>query len=205
MPFNNFLFSIIATCVLVLQRIVLLILYPYKTMRKIGLERDYGQIMVIALFIYGYLLAVNRVREYSYEPGILFLLTIFHYIASVLFFQFITSIFCQNKTVDIKPFLFTLAYAIIPTLIWLGVNSILYYILPPPRTFSMLGKAFSILYISFSIAMLVWKVILQYLAIRFASRMPFYKIMYSLLLYIVIVGPYFFWMYVMKFFRMPII
>ena len=205
MLFKETVFSIAATILLVTQRIFLLIMYPYKTMRKISLENDYIQIIVIFIIVYIYLHVANTLREYTYEPLILFILTIYHYVATVIFFHFITSIFCQNKTVRVTPFLFTLAYAMIPAIMWLAVNSTLFYLMPPPRTFSLLGKTFSIIYISFSIAMLCWKLILQYLALRFASKMPFYKIVYSLLLYLVIVGPYFFWMYVMKFFRMPII
>ncbi len=205
MRFNTLLASIMASTIVVIQRIFLLIMYPYKTMRRISLDAEYSSIIIIFFLVYVYLHFANILRQYSYEPGILFILTIFHYGATVLFFQFITSIFCQDRHISIKPFLFTLAYAMIPTLIWLGVNSSLYFILPPPRTLSVLGKAFSILYVSFSIAMLVWKIILEYLAVRFASKMPFYKIIYSLILYLAVLGPYFFWMYAMKFFRMPII
>ncbi len=110
------------------------------------MEEEYSSVFIIFFFIYVYFHFANILRQYSYEPGILFILTIFHYGASVLFFHFITSIFCQNRDISIKPFLFTLAYAMIPTLIWLGVNSSLYFILPPPRTLSVLGKAFSKVY-----------------------------------------------------------
>lgn len=205
MRFNTLISQVIVGLILFLQRIFLLIMYPYKTMRKISFETQYLQIFIVFAGVYVYLHFANLLREYSYEPGILFILTLFHYGASVFFFHFIASVFNRDKHLSVKPFLFTLAYAMIPTLLWLSVNSALYLVLPPPRTLSMLGKAFSIFYVTFSIAMLVWKIILEYLAIRFASKMPFYQIMYSLLLYLVVLGPYFFWMYVMKFFRMPII
>lgn len=204
MHFKTIVAHVIVSLLIVFQRIFLLIMYPYKTMRKISNEHDHTQILLLFGAVYVYLHYANVLREYHYEPGVLFILTIFHYLASVLFFHYLASIF-NKKNVDIKPYLFTLAYAMIPTLMWLGVNSALYFVLPPPRTISMLGKAFSIAYVSFSIAMLAWKIILEYLAVRFASKMPFYQIMYSILLYLAVLGPYFFWMYVMKFFRMPII
>ncbi len=204
MLFKTYVARVIIAILTVLQRVILLILYPYKTMRKISYESDYFQIVIIFGGVYIYLHYANILREYHYEPGILFLLTLFHFVASVFFFHLIASVF-GNKNIAVKPFIFTLAYAMIPTILWLAINSSLYIMLPPPRTISLLGKAFSIIYISFSIAFFAWKIILEYLAVRFASKMPFYQIMYSLLLYLVVLGPYFFWMYAMNFFRMPII
>ncbi|CAN5219392.1 hypothetical protein BH09PAT2_BH09PAT2_03340 [soil metagenome] len=205
MDFNSVLSRCIVSIIVVLQRIFLLIMYPYKTMRKISFETDYFQIILLFGCVCVYFYFANILRQYHYEPIILFILTVFHYLGSVLFFHFIATIFSKDKQLSMKPFLFTLMYSMIPTLIWLGVNSSLYLILPPPRTFSLLGGAFSVVYISFSLAMLVWKVILEYLAIRFASKMPFYQVVYALILYFVMVGPYFFWMYAMNFFRIPII
>lgn len=205
MDFKGSLFSFVATVLIVIQRIVLLVLSPYKTMRRISAERDYSHIIVIFLFIFCYFFWANTLREYTYEPFVLFLLTIFHYIASVVFFYSLSRIFNMNTQTTLNPFLFTIAYTYIPTIIWFSVNSALFAVLPPPRTFSTLGTAFSIVFISFSVAVLLWKLMVEYLAVRFASHLPFYRIMYSFILYVAVVGPYFFWMYVMKFFRIPFI
>lgn len=205
MDFSSTISGFFASFIIVLQRVVLLILTPYKTMRKISAETDYLQIVIIFLIILSYFYWADALREYDYNPFILFMLTVFHYISTVYFFYFISSVFKMNTEKTLQPFLFTIAYTYIPTLIWFTANSTLFALLPPPRTFSTLGTAFSILFISFSIAVLLWKMMLEYLAVRHASGMPFYRVMYSLLLYIAVVGPYFFWMYVMKFFRVPFI
>lgn len=172
-------------------------------MRKISEETDYFQIGVIFLGILVYFSTANRFRPYDYEPGILFLLTIFHYGATVLFFYMAANIMQKEREFTFQSFLFTFAYALIPTIIWFGVTSWLYMLIPPPRTFSLLGKSFSILYIAFSIAILAWKIILEYLAIRFSTKFSFYSIVYSILFYLVAVIPYSLFMYSLRFFRIP--
>ena len=205
MDFKTVILSFFSSLIIVLQRIVLLILYPYKSMRRISRETDHLQIVIIFSFILVYFYFANELREYTYEPIILFILTVFHYIASVFFFYFIGTIFNKSHSIQLKPYLFTLAYTFIPTLVWFGTNSVLYAILPPPRNLTMLGTAFSVVYVSFCVAVFLWKLILEYLALRFSSEQPFYRIIYMLLLYIALVGPYFFMMYVMGFFRVPFI
>ncbi len=172
-------------------------------MRRIAEETDYMQIFVIFGIILVYFVSADKFREYNYEPGILFLLTFFHYAATVFFFYMAATIMQKGREFTFQSFLFTFAYALIPTIIWFTVTSWLYAIIPPPRTLSMLGKSFSIVYISFSIAILAWKMILQYLAIRFSTKFSFYSIVYSILIYLVIVIPYAIFMYSLRFFRIP--
>lgn len=203
MDFKLILSSLLASIFLVIQRIILLAISPYKTMRKISEETDYMQIVVIFSIIFIYFFSADRFRPYDYEPGILFLLTIFHYGATVLFFYMAANIMQKEREFTFQSFLFTFAYALIPTIIWFSVTSWLYMLLPPPRTFSLLGKSFSLVYITFSIALLAWKVILEYLAIRFSTKFSFYSIVYSILFYLVAVIPYSMFIYTMKFFRIP--
>jgi hypothetical protein len=203
MDFKEISISFLASFFLVIQRVFLLALSPYKTMRKISTETDYMQVFIIFLLVLAYFFSANTFRPYDYEPGILFLLTFFHYAATVIFFYMAAIVMKQERDFTFRSFLFTFAYALIPTIIWFAVNSWLYAILPPPRTFSLMGKSFSLVYISFSIAMLAWKVILEYLAIRFATKFSFYSIIYSILFYLVAVIPYSFFMYSLRFFRIP--
>lgn len=203
MDFRQIGISSLASLLLVLQRTLFLAISPYKTMRRIAEETDYMQIFVIFGIILVYFVSADKFREYNYEPGILFLLTFFHYAATVFFFYMAATIMQKGREFTFQSFLFTFAYALIPTIIWFTVTSWLYAIIPPPRTLSMLGKSFSIVYISFSIAILAWKMILQYLAIRFSTKFSFYSIVYSILIYLVIVIPYAIFMYSLRFFRIP--
>lgn len=195
--------SFLASLFLVIQRIIMLAISPYKTMRNISEETDYMQIFIIFSGIFIYFFSANTFRPYDYEPGILFLLTIFHYGATVLFFYMAASIMQKEREFTFQSFLFTFAYALIPTMIWFIINSWLYMIVPPPRTLSLMGKSFSLVFITFSITMLAWKVILEYLAIRFSTKFSFFSIVYSIIFYLVAVIPYSLFMYSLKFFRIP--
>lgn len=203
MDFSRIISSIGASIFMVFYRVFWLIISPYKTMRSISEEEDYTQIFIIFILIGIYFFLANRFREYDYEPGILWILTFFHFFVT-LFFFYTSAVFFQKKNaITFKSFIFTFAYALIPTLIWFSINSVLYAFLPPPRTLSLLGKGFSVFYICFSIAVLAWKVILEYLAIRFATKFSFYPILYAFILYLVIIIPYSLFLYSLRFFRIP--
>lgn len=195
--------SLFSSLFLVIQRSILLVFYPYKTLRKIAQENDYMQVGILLLSGGLYFFAANTVRPYPYHPGILFIVFLLHFSLTIVFFYFLAKIF--QKDIKIKPFILTFAYTLIPTLIWFLANALLYALLPPPRTMSMLGKAFSIFFITFSASLLIWKIILWYLAIRFSSRIAFYRIIYLMLLYSCILAPYILLMYHFRIFRIPFI
>jgi len=202
MDFSRFVANILSSAVILLKRIVSLAWYPYKTMRSISEDTDIMQVILIWSGVLLYFLWANRLRQYEYEPFILYLMTVFH-VASTVFFFFFFAAVVHKKEVTVRSFILTFSYSLIPTLMWFTVNSFLYALLPPPRTISLLGKAFSILYISFSVGMLLWKIILQYLAIRFSTKLDFYRIMFGFLFYLVMMIPYSLFLYSVKFFRIP--
>ncbi len=172
-------------------------------MRSISEEEDYMQIFIIFTVIGVYFFLANRFREYDYEPGILWILTFFHFFTTLFFFYLSAVLFQKKNPFTFNSFLFTFAYTLIPTLIWFSINSVLYAVLPPPRTLSLLGKGFSIVFICFSLTVLSWKIILEYLAIRFSTKFSFYPILYAFLLYLVIIIPYSLFLYSLGFFRIP--
>lgn len=168
--------SIIASLLIVLRRSLLLIFTPYKTMRKISLENDKLQLIWIALFIglYFYLIGMGKILTFL----ILFLCT----------FLFIQSVgLSLKKVARDTSILFTFGYALLPTTIWFYLSLALLYLLPPPRTQSLQGKVFSVLYVSFSLSLLLWKVILTYLAIRFSLKLGFYSTLIVLFFYILFI------------------
>jgi hypothetical protein len=191
-----------ATFIIVIRRSLFLAFFPYKTMRKISEDHDMSQVFLIWIFIAFYFLWANTLRQYPYEPFILYLMTVFHFIATIIYFFLATQVF-HNYEIQIKPFILTFTYTMIPTLLWFVLNSVLYAVLPPPRTMSILGKAFSIFFISFSVTLLLWKVILVYLAIRFSAKLTFYRILYSIIIYLAMILPYALYLYSLQFFRIP--
>ncbi len=203
MDFKSIIFSFFASLFLVLQRVIHLIFFPYKTMRKISLEKDLTQVGIIFFLVLVYFLTANTFRSFDYPPLFLFFVTCIHFLMAIIFFYGMTKFF--NKDISFQPFIFTFAYTLIPTLCWFWASSFLYEILPPPRTLSILGRSFSVVYLTFSISMFIWKLILWYLAVRFSTKLAFYRIMYLMILFASIAAPYSIVLYGIKMFRIPFI
>lgn len=203
MDFKQLILRIVSSIIIFLHRIIRLFFSPYKTMRLIAEDDDMVQLTLIILSIGGYFYIADKLRQYEYRPLLLFGLTIIHFFITVGFFVFLRMVVKNEKTINIKPALLLFGYSLIPTLIWFLVNSWLYYLIPPPRTISFFGKGFSIFYIGFSIGVLFWKIIVVYLAVRFITRFTFFRIAYSILLYIACMIPYSLFLYSLRLFRIP--
>ena len=193
----------ITSLVLVIRNFILLIFYPYKTMRKISLEKDYYQLIIIACLVFLYFKFIYFLRDQPYPATLIFIIFIFNFFLTVFFFYFLSKF--TDKKVKWKSFVFTFSYSLFPTLIWFLSTSFLYIILPPPRTFSLLGKAFSLVFIIYSLSLLIWKLILEYLAVRFSSKQSFFRIVYMIILYLIWFLPYSILLYQLKLFRIPFI
>lgn len=76
-------------------------------------------------------------------------------------------------------------YTMLPTVAWFFTTSMLYVLLPPPRTTSTAGIAFSILFLVFSATLFFWKLTLGYLTLRFGLRLDLLRILVA----VGIVGP----------------
>lgn len=203
MDFKQKILEFLASFIIILQRFIHLIFAPYRTMRKISFEKDYMQLIIIFFFVFLYFQVASKAKQLflpSILPPFVFII---HFYLTILFFYFISRIY--NSTVKIREFIFTLSYTLLPTLLWFTTNSLLYWFLPPPRTISILGKAFSIFFISYSVSLLCWKLILFYLAIRFSSKLGFFKILYMIILYLCLFIPYSLLLYHWKIFRIPFI
>jgi len=203
MDFNIFFLSTITSLVLFFRTTFLLIVSPYKTMRKIAQSDDLMQPVIIFLLIGTYFIYADKIRENPYSPFFLFFLTLVNFILTIVFFALIKLLSAEKREIRFSKFIILFSYSLIPTLIWFTVNSILYVLLPPPRTPSFLGKGFSIIYTAFSIAVLSWKVMVTYLAVRYSTELKFFRILYSFILYLVAVIPYSFILYFAKISKIP--
>lgn len=199
----NVIITTLASSIFVIRNFFLLILFPYKTMRKISQEKDYGQSGIVILFVFIYFVVANKIRQFNHSSLLIFLVFLLFFFFTIFFFYLLSLIF--NKEEKLKSFFLTFSYSLFPTLIWFITNSIAYYFLPPPRTMSLMGKSFSIFFIAFSLSLLIWKIILLYLSIRFSSRLTFFKIMFLLILYLCIFFPLSVIFYQLKIFRVPFI
>lgn len=203
MDFKSLFIGLIASMLIVVRRFILLVLTPYKTLRKISLENDCSQIFIILFFVFFYFQLASSLRKTVISPNVIFVIFLINFFLTNLFFYFLAKL--SNKEIKFKSFIFTFSYSLFPTLLWFITNSFVYYFLPPPRTLSILGKLFTFVFIAFSISLLAWKLILFYLSLRFSTKLGFYRILYLALLYLSIFIPYSILLYQLKIFRIPFI
>jgi len=150
-----------------------LVFFPYRTMRQIVKERDYYQLVYISVFVYGYFIFATMMRNKTLNPyflssssGAIFIFFIATFLLVTSFFYVIGRVFKLN--VDYESLVFSFAYSLSPTIIWFFFTSLFYFLIPPPRSFSFFGKSFSLFFLTISISLLLWKVLLFYLSLRFS-------------------------------------
>lgn len=194
-------YECIASIFIVLQRILLLLFYPYKTMRIISKENDFNHLIILVGVVALYFISVDTVKDIQYPSYVQFFVALVNYFYTVGFVAFFSYI--HTKKVEWKSLFFLFAYTLVPTIIWFYVNTFLYVALPPPRHVTFLGKVFSISFITLSVSLLAWKLILWYLAVRFATKLQFYSILFITVLYIALALPYSLLLYHFGFFRIP--
>jgi len=195
--------NIIASLILLIRNLFFLIFFPYKGMRRISLEKDYWQIFFIFLLVFIYFNLSYFLTDRNYLPIFKFFIFLINFFSMIGFFYFLGRFF--NKKIKKRPFFFTFSYALFPTLVWFFTALFFYFILPPPRSLSFMGKAFSIFFITFSLTIFYWKLILFYLAIRFSTGLSFFEIVYLIFLFLLWYIPYSIILYYLKIFRIPFI
>jgi len=208
MDFKRFLINFLTSFLIVLKRYIRLISDPYITMRRISMERDSYQLFIIAGLIFIYFKFIYFLRDRAYPATFIYFIFVLDFLMMVGFFYLMSKFIGSRKSkkeISFASFIFTFSYSLLPTLIWFLSTSILYVFLPPPRTFSLLGKGFSIFFITYSLSLLVWKLILIYLALRFSSKQNFFRIIYMVIFFLTWFIPYSVFLYQFKLFRIPFI
>lgn len=194
--------KLITAFILVIRNFVFLIFSPYKTIRKISAEDDYYQLGIIFCLVFIYFKFIYYLRSDPYPATFVFIIFLINFLLTTGFFYLASK---SSGKVNFRSFVFTFSYSLFPTLIWFITNSILYVLFPPPRFPSLLGKGFSIFFIAYSISLLVWKLILFYLSLRFSTKLNFFGISYLIVLYLMWFIPYSIFLYNFKIFRIPFI
>lgn len=172
-------------------------------MRRISFEKDSRQIFFIFLLVFTYFKFIYFLKTDRYPASFTFFIFLLNFFLMIGFFYFLGKIF--NHRIKLSSLIYTFSYSLFPTIIWFFSVSILYIFLPPPRTASFLGKLFSIFFITYSLVILFWKIILFYLALRFSTRLNFYRIIYFFILFLLWFIPYSVFFYYLKIFRLPFI
>ena len=185
-----------------------IIVRPYETYRKIVDRGSFGELLYIGLLLVLYFALASVVKTAAFRP---FLLTkqFVHLSlgAGFSFFVIVATLWLVGTLMggkgSPKGLLVAWAYTLVPTVLWFFSTSVLYVFLPPPRTTSFAGIAFSVLFLGFSTTLLFWKVMLAYLTLRFSLHMDLLRIIGMT----IVVGPflavYSYVMYRLGIFRVP--
>jgi len=184
-------------------------------MRDSALKPDIWQAAILLTLATMYFIYASIIRTRSLDPlvvsssfvrtFIFFLLTF----ASTIVFQWVVGKLLEKvnmaETQSLKVFIVLSAYSLVPTIVWFFITSSLYFVFPPPRYETFLGTTFSIMFIIFSSSILLWRIILWYLTIRFSLKTQFLTIMIIMFMYGMWFVPYTFLMYHFRIFRIPFI
>ncbi|MFS8158800.1 MAG: hypothetical protein ACMG6E_01045, partial [Candidatus Roizmanbacteria bacterium] len=138
--------------------------------------------------------------ESPFIPTIIFLAQFF--LITGFFYGFM---YLLKKRREYRGFIVAFAYGLLPTILWFSSTTILYLLLPPPRTFSFLGTGFSLVFIVGSISLLLFRCMLLYLSLRFAAKSSLTTVIYMILLFCLWFVPLTFLVYKMGIFRVPFV
>lgn len=185
-----------------------LMIRPYEAMRRVVDHGSLFELPYIAALLALYFATASLVRTAAFRP---FLLTrqfvLLGAAAGITFLVVVSVLWFIGQRVggNGKPgrFLLAWAYTLLPTLAWFWATSLLYVILPPPRTLRPQGIAYSILYLVFSATLLYWKVTLAYLAMRFGMKLDLRRILVVFVISLPVLFSYSYGMYRLGIFKVP--
>ncbi|MGB4966451.1 MAG: hypothetical protein WBO77_05090 [Microgenomates group bacterium] len=197
---KSLLTQTLAISILVLNNFSGLIFSPYKVMRKISHVFDHKQVMLIFFLVFAYFYSVSfmfghNILNFLYFLGSFFLTIVFFYGSGRL---------CRYQ-VSLSSLISTWSYGLLPTLLWFFLTAILFALFPPPRTQSLMGTVLSILFVGISVSLLLWKITLIYLAIRFSLKTNAIMTGFFMIIYGVWFLPYTYALYFFSISRVPFI
>jgi hypothetical protein len=184
---------------------------PYKTVRRLSKGQKLYQLAALYLLILLYVFWATVVKKGLHlHPFILTLSftkllfgIVFTYVAVLFAIWKIPLLFGGRGS--IKTIILPWSYSLLPTLLWFFTVSFLWLLVPPPRTISYQGQAFSALFVFFSTALLLWKLVLYYLTLRFGMKLTMFKIICASVILFPIFILYSRLMYALGIFRIPFI
>jgi hypothetical protein len=202
--------SLIAALVGFGRNVIGLVTRPYETCRRIVEKENPLELIYVGAVLALYFILASLVKIAAFRP---FLLTrqfmvlagavgVTYCLAVLLFWMAGRLVGSGGK---LKGLAVLWGYSLIPTVIWFFVTSLLYVLLPPPRTASVQGILFSVLFLVFSVTLFLWKATITYLSLRFGLRLGLGKILVVLALSLPVLAVYSFGMYRLGIFKIPFI
>jgi len=187
-----------------------LITKPYETYRRIVNHGSRWELVPLAIIIGSYLGIASLVKTAAFRPYILTKQFVVLGIAVVMTYGLVVGLlWIVGKVVGGKGTVKTVAlgwaYTLVPTTVWFLTTSLLYILIPPPRTGRPLGILFSVLFLLFSSVLFFWKIILSYLTMRFSMKLDLLRIGIVFIVVIPIVVIYSIGMYRLGIFKIPFV
>ncbi len=181
---------------------------PYETMRRIIDRGNAWDLAFIAAFVAGYFSLASFVKTAAFRPFLLTRQFVVLFAAAVVSYGVAVGLWwllgrAIHAGGTLKRFAIGWGYTLVPTTYWFLVTSLLYIVIPPPRTTSTKGILFSMLYLVFSATLLTWKTMLCYLALRFGMRLTLGNILFVSAVGLPALGIYSIGMYQLGIFRIP--
>jgi hypothetical protein len=192
------------------RNMVGLVTKPYETYRKIVNHGSRWELIPLAILIGSYLGIASVVKIAAFRPYILTKQFVVLGTAVMITYGLVIGLlWIFGKIVGGKGELKTIAlgwaYTLVPTTIWFLATSLLYVLIPPPRTGRPLGILFSVLFLLFSSVLFFWKIILSYLTLRFGMKLDLLRIGIVFCIVIPIVAMYSIAMYQLGIFKIPFV
>lgn len=200
--------SVVVALVAFSKNIVGMVTRPYEAYRRIADHGSLWELLYIGLVLSFYFAIASVVKTAAFRP---FLLTRqFVLLAGASALTYLTVVFLLweiGKLVGgkgtLRAVLLGWGYTLVPTTLWFLMTSLLYVLLPPPRTNSPAGTLFSVLFLLFSTALFFWKFMLAYLTLRFGLRLDLGRIAIVTLICLPLLIAYSMLMYRWGIFRVP--
>ncbi len=185
-----------------------LVTRPYETYRRIVSYSRISELVFVGLFAGIYFAFASMVKGAAFRPFLFTRQFIVLYAAAAGGYGIaIGSLWLAGvvlrATFHLRALFLAWGYTLLPTVAWFLATSLLYVILPPPRTTSTLGIAFSILFLIFSATLFWWKMMLSYLTLRFVFKFDLSRIGMASMIVLPIMAAYSVLMYYWGIFKIP--
>jgi hypothetical protein len=196
-------YSFIRTCIGIVTR-------PYETYRRIYKEGSLGELVPIGMLLSLYFAVNALVKAPAFRPFVLtrhFIKTSISVTIAAVFMSFLlwkVGTWFGGKG-EYRRFILGWAYTLIPTLCWFIFTSVLYVLIPPPRSTNPTGIALSVVFLTLSSVLFFWKIILSYLSLRFGLKLDLIRILGILLVCAPMIGVFSVGMYRLGIFKVPFI
>jgi hypothetical protein len=200
MDSDTILAQVFSSVIVFVHTLIGLIFVPYKMMRRASIAVSFTNVLVIGIIscIYFYIS-----KDTLSEVAVSSITALFLFVSTIILFSFLPGEGTQKER--LKRYAATWSLSYVPTLFWFYAGMLLFIIIPPPRTQSIGGISLSILFLAYSVSLLLWKMILVYLSIRFSSRVHLYRVIYYIFLYLAVSIPLWILFYNLHIFRVPFV